>query len=79
MNWKKMYEPIKKGDKVKIIKHNPHCCGGDGCLTCDKDIFEDVHIINKIHKPDMNPFGDYAIALNGGGGCSFPKECLQKI
>jgi len=73
MNWKKKYEPIKSGNKVKLIKYHKDAgsCtnGGDGC--CEKN----KYIIGRIY--EVTYIDDQTVQLRNR--CHFPRYCIEKV
>ena len=68
MNWKKRIQQLKKGDKVKVIKHPP--CGerDPGCCNRYFPINQYVTI------DDISSNGYYTLRTNNGGTCNHFKE-----
>lgn len=71
MDWKKRYEKLTIGDRVKIIKYHPHC-GSDPRTCCINSGYEIGNICTVTR---FTKSGNLVLF----GGCGFPKECLEKV
>ena len=75
MNWKKLYEKLKVGDRVQFIKHNPNCRKMD-CIECKgaNPLFGRVERMG-----DKSSYGNTFVRWDVGAGCNIPEECLKKV
>ena len=76
--WKDVFNEIRPGDMVKIIKTG---CRGDNNIN-DKHCCENYNFVNSILKVIWYDERIQKFQIqnkNGRPGCFFPKDCLEKV
>ena len=84
MNWKRLYEGFKKGDKVKMIKPCTRCgsTGKNRRTICWDVSFKDRELIclGDEYENGGIIYVDIQVTEEGkSDNCTVPKECLVKI
>ena len=79
MNWKKHFEEMKVGDKVRIIKPCSKCNGSSDTRYCFNDNYKNkIGIIKDIDKIHIDGRTHHVI-ISSSKHCYFDPKVLEKV